>query len=106
MQLNGQVTCNETAIQEKEIKPLLLYTEGTLIEGIKKAGSKVDDEEGRELMKHSGISTESTRASTLKLSKARNYIKTKGKGLLITDKGAFIIETIRQTKIQTLTFAD
>lgn len=106
LQLNGQVTCTETAIQEKETKLLPLYTEGTLIDGMKKAGSKVEDEEARELMKHSGIGTESTRASTLELLKARNYIKTKGIGLQITDKGAFIIETIRQTKIQTLTSAD
>lgn len=73
---------------------------------MKKAGSKVEDEEARELMKHSGIGTESTRAATIELLKARNYIETKGKVLLIIDKGKFVIETIRKTKIQTLTSAD
>lgn len=103
---NEKASCTATDIQERETKPLPLYTEGTLIDAMKKAGTKVEDEEARELMKHSGIGTESTRAATIELLKARNYIQPKGKALLITDKGKFVIETIRKTKIQTLTSAD
>lgn len=58
LQENEKASCTATDIQEKETKPLPLYTEGTLIDAMKKAGTKVEDEEARELMKHSGIGTE------------------------------------------------
>jgi len=106
LQEHGDVRCTDTKIQEQETKPLPLFTEGTLIDAMLKAGSKVEDEEARELMKHTGIGRESTRASLIELLKARKYILVKGKSLLVTDKGTFLIETLRQKKIQTLTSAD
>lgn len=99
---NQKVLCTEAEVLEKETTPLPLYTDGTIIDAMKKAGNKIDDSELKEAIKGSGIGTEATRATILEKLKSTEYIAYKGKSILITDKGKFIIETIRKTNIQSL----
>lgn len=103
--LNQQqpVICTDSLVQEKETAPQPLYTDGTLIDAMTKAGKKIEDAELKQALGSNGIGTEATRAQIISKLESTEYITRKGKSILITDKGKFLIETVRKTKIKSLT---
>lgn len=98
------VLCIDSEVLEKETSPPPLFTDGTLVDSMKKAGKKVENDELKEVLNaFEGVGTEATRADIIKKLIDTEYISYKGKSLLITVKGKFIIETIRETDIKSLT---
>jgi DNA topoisomerase-3 len=83
-------------IKKGETEPPKRYTEATLLSAMELAGQNIEDEEARTLMKlqKKGLGTDATRVQTLKTLFANGYIEKKGKALIPTEKGIFMINTL------------
>lgn len=66
------------------------------------AGANIEDEEIRTMMKmqKKGLGTDATRVSIIKSLFDRNYIERKGKSIIPTEKGNFIINTLPLEEIK------
>ncbi len=74
----GDIVQADLAAVEKETKPPIPYTEGTLLTAMKTAGKTVDDEKAQEILKEvEGIGTEATRADIIETLKRKEYIVVK-----------------------------
>ena len=80
-------------VKRKRTKPKY-HTEGSLLTAMENAGNKIDDEELREAMKENGLGTPATRASIIETLKKREYISTKGKSLISTEKGRALVKLV------------
>lgn len=100
------VRCVECETVKKVTQPPKPYTEGSLIVAMETAGKELEDPKLREAMKDAGLGTPATRAPIIESVKKDGYVKLEGKSLYITDKGRFLIETLRKTKIKGLTSAE
>ena len=86
-------------IDEKETKPPVLYTEGTLITAMKTAGKTIDDEQAQNILKEvEGIGTEATRASIIETLKKKAYIVVRKNQLIVTPKGQLLCKAIENEK--------
>lgn len=82
-----------------ETQPPKYYTEGTLLTAMKNVGRTLDDEDNKDILKETeGIGTEATRASIIENLKSKDYI-TKGKNLMVTEKGLALCEVIKDDPI-------
>jgi DNA topoisomerase-3 len=90
-----------TEIQQKEVPPPALFTEGTLLKAMETAGKKLNDLEAKEAMKNHGLGTPATRASIIETLKTRKYIELKKKSLVSTEKGRALI-SIMDPKIKSV----
>ena len=68
------LTVERFTVREMETKPPKLYTTGSLILAMEKAGKLVEDEELRELIKTCGIGTSATRAGIIEKLQKSNFI--------------------------------
>lgn len=79
-------------------KPPKAYTEGGLIQAMKKAGKEVDDDESKETLKKTkGIGTEATRSSIIETLKRQKYIEVKKNSVSVTPKGEILCKAIDGT---------
>lgn len=98
--LKGDNVRSDIEVKEGKTTPPKHYTEGTLITAMKNVGRSLDDKENQEILKEiEGIGTEATRANVIDTLKNQEYIITKGKNILVTEKGKTLCETIKETEI-------
>ncbi|WP_411679334.1 type IA DNA topoisomerase [Clostridium thailandense] len=94
---NDVVEMTEIKVASKKSKPPAHHTEKTLLKAMETCGknSNSNDEDGEEessVLYGYSIGTAATRAETINKLKYADYITTKGKSLLITDKGIKLVE--------------
>ncbi|MBR2176534.1 MAG: topoisomerase C-terminal repeat-containing protein [Clostridia bacterium] len=72
------------------------YTEPDLITAMETAGKHLEDEQARALMKaeNKGLGTAATRATIINSLFARDYLTKKGKSIVPTEKGIFLIDNL------------
>ena len=77
-------------------EPPKRYTEPDLISAMETAGKNLEDEEARELMKaeNKGLGTAATRAAIINSLFARGYLLKKGKSIMPTEMGEFLIDKL------------
>ena len=77
-------------------EPPKRYTEPDLITAMETAGKSLEDEEARALMKaeNKGLGTAATRAAIVNSLFARGYLSKKGKSIIPTEKGIFLIDNL------------
>ncbi|WP_079523948.1 type IA DNA topoisomerase [Solibacillus isronensis] len=90
-------------IEEKETAPPPAYTDGSLILAMSNVSTIVKDPVMKEKLKERGIGTSATLAATVEKLLNIGYLTYDKKKVTITKKGAFIVESLRKTKIQVLT---
>lgn len=79
-----------------ETEPPKRYTEATLLAAMELAGANIEDEETRTLMKmqKKGLGTDATRVAILKGLFSRGYLERKGKTIIPTEKGMYLIDNL------------
>ncbi|MCL1832594.1 MAG: DNA topoisomerase [Oscillospiraceae bacterium] len=88
----------EYSVKKGESEPPKRFTEATLLAAMELAGQNLTDadEEIKTLMKlqKKGLGTDATRVQTIKTLFANEFIAKKGKSLIPTQKGCFLIDTL------------
>ncbi len=85
---------HEPFLKECETKPPKHYTENTLLASMETAGRFVEEEALREALKEKGLGTPATRAATIELLIARQYIERNRKTLTATTTGRRLISLL------------
>lgn len=94
LEINQAVQVN-LKTDQKETKPPVPYTEGTLITAMKTAGKTIDDEEAQKILKDTeGIGTEATRANVLEVLKKRGYLVTEKNKLHVSQQGTTLCKAV------------
>lgn len=93
------------SIKKGETEPPKRYTEADLLAAMELAGQNIEDEELRTLMKmqKKGLGTDATRAPIVKGLFDHGYLARKGKSILPTEKGIFLIDTLPVDEIKSAT---
>lgn len=86
-------------VVEKKTKPPALYTEAGILSAMESAGTKMESEQQRAILKDIGIGTPATRAAIIETLFSRDYIQKSGKLLIPTDKGLQVYELVKDKKI-------
>ncbi len=83
-------------LQKGFTEPPKRYTEPDLITAMETAGKNIEDEQARTLMKaeNKGLGTPATRAAIINSLFARGYLTKKGKSIMPTEKGDFLIDNL------------
>ncbi|MFC5872309.1 DNA topoisomerase-3 [Chryseobacterium arachidis] len=89
----------EPILLERKTQPPSLFTEAGLLAAMEHAGSKIEQDEQRKILKNIGIGTPATRAATIEILFKRGYIQKEKKSLIPTDKGLLVYELIKDKKI-------
>lgn len=91
---NGDpVDCESLKIDKKQTKPPTRYTDGTIIDDMKKIGKFIKDPKMKKLInENQGLGTEATRSELLETLIRRNFVKREKKYLISTEKGRALIE--------------
>lgn len=92
-----------STILEKKTQPPSLFTEASLLSAMENAGSKIEQEEQRKILKNIGIGTPATRAAIIEVLFKRDYIQKDKKSLVPTEKGLQVYTLIRDKKIADVT---
>ncbi|MBC2580129.1 type IA DNA topoisomerase [Clostridium sp. DJ247] len=92
-----EVEMTDIKIMEKKTKPPAHHTEKTLLKAMETCGKNANDSDKEEdvdlaVLNGYSIGTAATRAEIINKLKYAGYIITKGKSLLITDKGVKLID--------------
>lgn len=93
---DDEVKMIELKMATKKTKPPAHHSEKTLLKAMETCGrgkSNDEEEDDSQILYGYSIGTAATRAETINKIKYAGYITTKGKSLLITDKGIKLIET-------------
>lgn len=98
---NANVSCN-FSLQKGETQPPKRYTEPALINAMELAGQHFEDEEAKSLFKlqKKGLGTDATRVSTIEGLYNRGYIVKKGKTVVPTERGFYVIDTLAVSDIK------
>lgn len=88
------------SISEGKTTPPHHYNENSLLGAMETAGKLVEDESLKEALKDKGIGTPATRASIIETLIKRKYIERKGKQLLATDLGRYLIALIQDPNLK------
>lgn len=96
MSLNDEVKLFTLAgLEEKQTKPPLRFTEGTLLAAMKNIYIFLHNENLREVIKNSGLGTEATRSAIIKSLITNCYLLTEKKGQLIpTEKAVTLFKIL------------
>lgn len=87
-------------ISEGKTNPPSHFNENALLGAMETAGKLVEDEELKEALKEKGIGTPATRASIIETLIKRQYIERKGKSLIATDLGRYLIALIQDPNLK------
>ncbi|MFS0644382.1 DNA topoisomerase 3 [Siminovitchia sp. 179-K 8D1 HS] len=94
----GEACTVAVKMKEGMTKPPKPFTEGRLIQVMKKAGKDIEDEEAREMLNRTeGIGTEATRAAIIETLKHQKYIEVKKNIVHITEKGKTLCRAVEGT---------
>lgn len=87
------INCKSLNIETKQTKPPSRYTDGTIIDDMKKIGKFIKDPKMKKLInENQGLGTEATRSELLETLIKRNFVKREKKYLISTEKGRSLIE--------------
>lgn len=102
----GQELQGEYKLTEGETEPPKRYTEAELLAAMELAGQKLEDEEARTLMKlqKKGLGTDATRAKILKELFNKEYLDRKGKAIIPTELGTYIIDSVPVNELKSAEF--
>jgi len=90
-----RVAIEQAKVTDRQTKPPARYTEGTLIRGMTRIASEVDDPGMRAILReHDGIGTEATRAEIIQTLKSRGFVEARGKSLQSTARGRELIAAL------------
>jgi len=90
-----QLKVTEARIETCKTQPPARFTEGALIESMKKISKQVTDSELKKILKeNAGIGTEATRADIIETLLKRDYLIRQGKTLVSTSKGRELIDLL------------
>ncbi|MDO5558373.1 MAG: DNA topoisomerase [Oscillospiraceae bacterium] len=83
-------------IKKGETEPPKRFTEAALLAAMELAGANIEDEEIRTLMKlqKKGLGTDATRVAILKGLFSKGYLERKGKTIIPTEKGIYLIDNL------------
>lgn len=87
-------------MEEGKTSPPHHYNENALLGAMETAGKFTDDETLKEALKEKGIGTPATRASIIETLLKREYIQRKGKSLIATDSGRYLIALIQDSNLK------
>lgn len=91
----GQVVQVTITPVQKQTKPPVPYTEGTLITAMKTAGKTVADEASQDILKETeGIGTEATRANVLESLKSHGYLVVEKNKLHVSMQGITLCQAV------------
>ncbi len=92
----GDILSGTYSMKKGETEPPKRYTEADLLAAMELAGQNIEDEELRTLMKmqKKGLGTDATRAPIVQGLFDHGYLTRKGKSILPTEKGMFLIDTL------------
>lgn len=91
----GQVVQVAITPVQKQTKPPVPYTEGTLITAMKTAGKTVTDEASQDILKETeGIGTEATRANVLESLKGHGYLNVEKNKLHVSMQGITLCQAV------------
>ncbi len=92
----NDVLTGKYEVRKGETEPPKRFTEATLLAAMELAGANIEDEEARTLMKmqKKGLGTDATRVSILKGLFMRGYLERKGKSIIPTEKGIYLIDVL------------
>lgn len=96
----GESGPHEPYIQEGKTKPPAHFNENALLGAMETAGKFVEDEALKEALKEKGIGTPATRAAIIETLIKRKYIERKGKTLIATDLGRYLIALIQDPNLK------
>lgn len=99
----GEVSCNNVEIEEKETSAPPAYTDASLITMMSNISNKISDPILKVKLKDCGIGTSATRANIIQKLIDTEYLFYEKKSILITQKGINVIEILRKTNISLLT---
>lgn len=90
------------SVKKGETEPPKRFTEATLLAAMELAGANIEDEEIRTMMKlqKKGLGTDATRVAILKGLFTKEYLLRKGKSIIPTDKGMYLIDTLPVDEIK------
>jgi DNA topoisomerase-3 len=90
----------KTDIEKKQTTPPPRYTDASILQAMTNAHRFIKDEELKKKLKETaGLGTAATRAAILETLKNRGYIERKGKSLIPTEKGIFLISKVKNERI-------
>lgn len=84
----------DTELKHDATKPPAVHNEASLLDIMKHAGRLIEDEELKAQLKEGGLGTPATRDSIIEKLIKVGYIERKGKKLLPTPKGAWLIDIV------------
>lgn len=87
-------------VYEGKTNPPSHFNENALLGAMETAGKLVEDESLKEALKEKGIGTPATRASIIETLLKRSYIERKGKSLIATDLGRYLIALIQDPNLK------
>ena len=90
------------SVRKGETEPPKRFTEATLLAAMELAGTNIEDEEIRTMMKlqKKGLGTDATRVAILKGLFTKDYLSRKGKSIIPTEKGIYLINTLPVDEIK------
>lgn len=96
--MEGEACSVYLKLKEGMTQPPKPYTEGQLIQVMKRAGKDIEDEEAKEVLKQTeGIGTEATRAAIIETLKGQKYIEVKKNIVSVTSKGEILCRAVEGT---------
>ena len=92
----NDVLSGKYEVKKGETEPPKRFTEASLLAAMELAGANIEDEETRTLMKlqKKGLGTDATRVAILKGLFQREYLTRKGKSIIPTEKGIYLIDSL------------
>lgn len=99
---------DDAQVKEKKTSPPPEYTEATLLKDMTNPGKYVSEDELKKIFRGEvGLGTQATRAQIIETLLKRQYVERKKKNLMATEKGCFLIDTLRRFKeLSKITSAD
>lgn len=97
LQKDDPAHAGEALIKEKQTTPPPDYTEALLLKDMTNPAKFVAEDELKKIYRGDvGLGTQATRAQIIETLLKRSYIERKKKTLLATDKGCYLIDTLRR----------
>ena len=100
LQKNDPANVCKTNLNEKKTTPLPEYTEALLLKDMTNPGKYVSEDDLKKIYRGDvGLGTQATRAQIIETLLKRQYVQRKKKHLFATEKGCYLIDTLRQFSI-------
>lgn len=84
---------------EKQTQPKPILTDASLLSLMEHAGTDLEDEEERDVIKGTGIGTPATRAGIIEVLIHRQYVRRDKKNIVPTEKGQTTYEIVKDMRI-------